>query len=353
MRASRAAGNQHDGPGPIWEAAVIEMRIKLSVEGIGANAVARIWSQVKQWKRNLSEWDMAAIGFIGLGNMGAHMARNLIKAGHALKVFDLNEEAVRYVAQSGAKPAESAADAAADVEFIVTMLPVGANVRSVFVDAGVIAAAAPGTLMIDSSTIDIETARAMHEAAKEAGFQFLDAPVSGGVTGAEAGTLTFMCGGDAATFAKARPILEGMGKNIVLCGGAGQGQATKICNNMCAGINALAVSEAFVMGEALGVDRKILYDVLSTSTANSFILEKSNPMPGVLPNSAASNGFKPGFAAKLMLKDLRLSQMAAQTAGTSTPLGAAATAAFSMLISQGDGDLDMSAIIKLIKPDVS
>lgn len=295
---------------------------------------------------------MATIGFIGLGNMGAHMARNLIKAGHELKVFDLNEEAVQYVAQAGAKAAATARDAATDVAFVVTMLPVGANVRDVFLEGGVIEAAAPGTVMIDSSTIDVETARAMHEAAAAAGFGFLDAPVSGGVMGAEAGTLTFMCGGESAAFAKARPILEGMGKNIVLCGGAGQGQVTKICNNMVAGIANLAAAEAFVMGEALGVDRKVLYDVLSTSTANSFILEKANPMPGVLPNSASSNGFKPGFAAKLMLKDLRLSQQASQMAGTATPLGAAATAAYGMLISQGDGDLDMSAIIKLIKPDI-
>ena len=296
---------------------------------------------------------MATIGFIGLGNMGAHMARNLIKGGHTLKVFDLDEDAVRYVAQSGAKPADSARDAASEVEYVVTMLPVGANVRTVFIDEGVIAAAAPGTVLIDSSTIDVETARAMHEAAKESGFGFLDAPVSGGVMGAEAGTLTFMCGGEDDTFSKARPILEGMGKNIVLCGGAGQGQVTKICNNMIAGINNLAVAEAFVMGEALGVSRKTLYDVLSTATANSFILEKANPMPEVLPNSASSNGFKPGFAAKLMLKDLRLSQSAAAMAGTATPLGAAATAAYAMLISQGDGDLDMSAVIKLIKHDIA
>lgn len=296
---------------------------------------------------------MATIGFIGLGNMGAHMARNLIKAGHDLKVFDLNAEAVQYVAQSGAKSADSARDAATDVEYVVTMLPVGANVRDVFVGGGVLDAAESGTVMIDSSTIDVETARAMHEAATEAGYLFLDAPVSGGVMGAEAGTLTFMCGGDSATFAKARPILEAMGKNIVLCGGGGQGQVTKICNNMVAAICGLATAEAFVMGEALGVDRKTLYDVLSTSTANNFILQNVNPMPGVLPNVPSSNGFKPGFAAKLMLKDLRLSQQAAQMAGTATPLGAAATAAFSMLISQGDGDLDMAAIIKLIKPDVS
>jgi 3-hydroxyisobutyrate dehydrogenase len=296
---------------------------------------------------------MATIGFIGLGNMGQHMARNLIKAGHKLKVFDLIEDAVRYVAQSGAKPAASAKEAASGVEFVVTMLPVGGNVRSVFVDGGVIAAASPGTILIDSSTIDVETARAMHEAAGKAGFKFLDAPVSGGTMGAEAATLTFMCGGDKDTFAKVRPILEGMGKNIVHCGGAGQGQVTKICNNMVAAVNMMAVAEAFVMGEKLGVDRKTLFDVLSTSTASSVILTRNCPAPGVLPAAASSNGFKPGFAAKLMLKDLRLSQAAAQMAGTSTPLGAAATAAYAMLIENGHGDLDSSSIIKLLKPDVT
>jgi 3-hydroxyisobutyrate dehydrogenase len=191
---------------------------------------------------------MADIGFIGLGNMGSHMARNLIKAGHSLKVFDLNDDAMNYVAQSGAKRAASAREAASDVQFLITMLPVGANVRSVLVDDGVIAAVAPETLLIDCSTIDVETARAMHQAAEEAGYQFLDAPVSGGVGGAEAATLTFMCGGSGAAFTKARPILEGMGRNIVHCGAAGQGQVAKICNNMVAGITALAVSEAFVIG---------------------------------------------------------------------------------------------------------
>jgi 3-hydroxyisobutyrate dehydrogenase len=180
----------------------------------------------------------------------------------------------------------------------------------------------------------------------------LDAPVSGGVVGADAGTLTFMCGGDKAVFLKARPLLEGMGKNIVHCGGPGFGQVTKICNNMVAGVTALAVAEAFVMGEKLGVDRKTLYDVLSTSTASSVILTRMCPMPGAVPGSASSNGFKPGFAAKLMLKDLRLSQAAAQMAGTATPLGAAATAAYAMHISNGHGDLDMSSIVKLIDPDV-
>jgi 3-hydroxyisobutyrate dehydrogenase len=296
---------------------------------------------------------MSTIGFIGLGNMGTHMARNLIKAGHKLKVFDLNEEAVRYVAQSGATAAASAKEAASGVEFVVTMLPVGANVRSVFVDGGVIGAAAPGTILIDTSTIDVETARGMHEAAAKAGYKFIDAPVSGGTVGADAATLTFMCGGDKAVFDKVKPVLQGMGKNIVHCGGPGQGQVTKICNNMVAGVTMLAVSEALVMGEKLGVDRKTLYDVLTTSTAGSVILQRSCPLPNVVPAAPSSNGFKPGFMAKLMLKDMRLSQAAAQMAGTSTPLGAVATAAYEMHIANGHGDLDSSSIIKLIKPDVS
>jgi len=224
---------------------------------------------------------MTPIGFIGLGNMGAHMARNLIRAGHDLQVYDLNDETVRYVAQAGAKAAEGAADAATEVEFVVTMLPVGANVRSVLQGAGVIDAVAPGTVLIDASTIDVDTARAMHEAVVDAGYEFLDAPVSGGVGGAEAGTLTFMCGGDPKVFAKCRPILEGMGKNIVMCGGPGQGQVTKICNNMIAGITALACSEAFVLGETLGVDRKTLYDVISTSSGNSAVLNMMCPVSGV------------------------------------------------------------------------
>ena len=194
--------------------------------------------------------------------------------------------------------------------------------------------------------------RAVHAAAKAAGFDMLDAPVSGGVTGADAGTLTFMCGGDAAVFAKARPVLEGMGKNIVHCGEAGLGQATKICNNMLAGINALAVAEAFVMGERLGVDRKTLYDVITTSSGNSTVATHSCPMPGVVPTAACNNDFKPGFAAKLMLKDLRLA-ISVPSDGNFNPPGAAATAAFAMYIDQGGGDLDVSSIIKLLEPNIS
>ena len=295
---------------------------------------------------------MARVGFIGVGNMGSLMARNLIRAGHSLKVYDLSEDAVNFVIQSGAKAASSVKDAAGGVDFVITMLPVGADVRKVFLGDGIIAAADRGTVLIDCSTIDVDTARAVHATAAEHGYSMLDAPVSGGVVGADAGTLTFMCGGDRTVFQKALPLLQGMGKNIVHCGGAGFGQVTKICNNMVAGTIALAVSEAFVMGEKLGVDRQTLYDVLSTSSASSFILSKMCPMPGPVPGSASSNGFKPGFAAKLMLKDLRLSQAAAQMAGTATPLGAAATAAFAMHVANGFGDLDMSSIVKLINPEI-
>jgi len=230
------------------------------------------------------------------------------------------------------------------------MLPVGANVKEVYMNDGVISAADSGTVMIDTSTIDIETAQATYMAAKVAGFDMIDAPVSGGVTGADAATLTFMCGGDKKSFDKAKPILASMGKNIVHCGNAGLGQVTKICNNMLAGINALAAAEAMVMGERLGVSRETLYNVISTSTGRSYIFETSNPMSGVSATSPANNDFKPGFMAKLMLKDLRLSQAAAQSASTSTPLGAVATAAFQQLIENGFGDADTSSIIKVIDP---
>ena len=293
---------------------------------------------------------MSHIGFIGLGNMGGPMVRNLIRAGHSLKVFDLSEESINFVVQLGAVATKSVKEAAIGVDFVLTMLPVGTNVKEVFMNDGVIAAADAGTIMIDSSTIDVETAQATYLAAKAAGFDMIDAPVSGGVLGADAGTLTFMCGGDKKTFEKAKPILQDMGKNIIHCGKAGLGQATKICNNMLAGINALAAAEAMVMGERLGVAPETLYNVISTSTGRSYIFENSNPVPGVSASSPANNNFKPGFMAKLMLKDLRLSQAAAQSASTSTPLGAVATASFQQLIENGYGDYDTSSIIKVIDP---
>jgi len=295
---------------------------------------------------------MARIGFIGVGHMGGPMARNLIKAGHSLKAYDLSDEALNFIVQSGAQRAASVKDAASGVEFVITMLPVGDNVRSVFLNDGVLAAADKSAVLIDSSTIDMESARAVHAAAAEKGYAMLDAPVSGGVVGAEAATLTIMCGGDKAIFQKAVPVLQAMGKNIVYCGGPGFGQATKICNNMVAGVISLATAEAFVLGEKLGVDRQTLFDVLSTSSAGSFILSRNCTVAGPVATSASSNGYKPGFMAKLMLKDLRLSQAAAQMAGTPTPLGAAATAAYAMHIARGNGDLDSSSIIQLLRPDV-
>ena len=234
-------------------------------------------------------------------------------------MYDLSEDAINFAVQAGAVATKSVKEASSEVDFVVTMVPVGSNVREIFLEDGILAAAAPGTVMIDSSTID-------------------------------AGTLTFMCGGDKDSFEKAKPILQGMGKNIVHCGSGGLGQATKICNNMLAGINALAAAEAMTMGERLGVPPDTLYKVISTSTGRSYIFETSNPMPDVCSTSPANNKFKPGFMAKLMLKDLRLSQAAAQDAKTSTPLGAAATAAFQQLIDSGFGDLDTSSIIKVMKP---
>ena len=295
---------------------------------------------------------MARIGFVGLGNMGGHMARNLVKAGHEVKGFDLSEEALNFAVQTGVTAAGSVKDAAGDVDIVVSMLPVGTNVRAVMLEDGVLAAASPGTLLIDSSTIDVESAQLVHEAATAAGFEMLDAPVSGGTVGADMATLTFMCGGEVSAFARAKPILEDMGKNVVHCGAAGMGQVTKICNNMIAGVTTLAVSEAMVMGEKLGVDRQTLYDVISTSTGASYILNNCCSMPGPVPTCPASNDFKPGFAAKLMLKDLRLSQAAAQTASSATPLGAVATAIYAAHISNGHGELDSSSIIRFIDPDI-
>jgi 3-hydroxyisobutyrate dehydrogenase len=292
---------------------------------------------------------MADIGFIGLGNMGGPMVRNLMGAGHSVKAYDLSSEAVNFAVQSGAKAADTAADAATDVDFVVTMLPVGANVRDVYLYGGVIEAAGPNTILIDSSTIDVETSQAVHETAGLANIAMIDAPVSGGTMGADAGTLTFMCGGDLKTFQAARDVLAGMGKNIVYCGGPGMGQATKICNNMVAGVSLLAVAEAFVMGEKLGLDRQTLFDVMTTSSADCWALRNVCPLPGPVPTAPSANEFKPGFAVALMLKDLRLAQSAAQMADTSTPVGAAAAAVYALHANNGNAHLDMSSVIKLIQ----
>ena len=292
---------------------------------------------------------MAKVGFIGVGNMGGPMARNLLQAGHSVKVHDLSSDAVNFLVQSGAEDAGSIQGAASGVEYLVAMLPTGAETRDVFLGADAIGAANSSTLLIDSSTIDVATAQEVHRAAAAAGREMLDAPVSGGTVGAEAGTLTFMCGGEPAVFEKAKAVLGPMGKNLVHCGGPGMGQAAKICNNMVAGIAILALSETFTMGEKLGLDRNTLFNVLSTSSADCWALHHMCPVPGPAPSAPSNRDYQPGFAAALMLKDLRLAQAASLLAGTPTPLGATAAATYALHVANGGGHLDCSSIIKLIQ----
>jgi len=293
---------------------------------------------------------MARIGFIGLGNMGGPMARNLLKAGHHVKAFDLQPALTAKAVEAGAVAASSPAEAAREVEAVVTMLPAGQHVRTVYLGEGrVLESAAPGTLLIDSSTIDVETARAVGAAAAAAGRPMVDAPVSGGTAGAEAATLTFMVGGPEAAFAAARPILEAMGKTIVHAGGPGNGQAAKICNNMILGISMIAVGEAFILAEKLGLDHQKLFDISSKSSGQCWSLTSYCPVPGPVPSSPANRDYHPGFTAEMMLKDLRLSQEAAAKAGAVTPLGEAATALYRRYAEAGDGGSDFSGIIRMLR----
>ena len=296
---------------------------------------------------------MATIGFIGLGNMGGPMARNLVKAGHQLKAFDLSEKAVAGLVEAGAMRAATARDAARGVEFVVTMLPAGDHVRSVYLgEDGLITAADKGTLFIDSSTIDVPSARETIAAAEAAGMDMVDAPVSGGVGGAEAGTLTFMVGGTPGAFARARPLLEKMGKNIFHAGAAGNGQVAKVCNNMILGISMIGVSEAFVLGEKLGLDAQTLFDISSTASGQCWSLTSYCPVPGPVPTSPANRGYAPGFTAAMMLKDLRLAQDASRTARTPTPLGAQAAQLYALMEAAGEENLDFSGVIKLIRGEI-
>ncbi|WP_109110884.1 3-hydroxyisobutyrate dehydrogenase, partial [Azospirillum sp. TSO35-2] len=278
---------------------------------------------------------MAVIGFIGLGNMGGPMAANLVKAGHQVHGFDLVPAAIDAATAAGVTIAPSPAAVAAAAEVVITMLPGGKHVLGVYGD--IVPAVKPGALLIDCSTIDVESARKAHALAAERGAASLDAPVSGGVGGASAGTLTFMAGGEAEAFERARPILEAMGKKIVHCGGAGAGQAAKICNNMILGISMIGVCEAFVLAEKLGLSHQALYDVSSTSSGQCWSLTSYCPVPGPVPASPANRDYQPGFAAALMLKDLKLAQEAAQGAGAPTPLGAAAAQLYAMMNAQGQG----------------
>jgi 3-hydroxyisobutyrate dehydrogenase len=293
---------------------------------------------------------MATIGFIGLGNMGGPMAANLVKAGHTVRGFDLVPRAQEASRAAGVRLAANAAAAAEGAEMVVTMLPAGPHVRDIYDDpAGPLSVAAKGTLFVDCSTIDVETARAAHAAAAAAGMASLDAPVSGGVGGASAGTLTFMVGGEDTAFARAQPVLLAMGRKIVHCGGATAGQAAKICNNMILGISMIAVSEAFVLAEKLGLSHRALFDVASTSSGQCWALTNYYPVPGPVPSSPANNGFKPGFAAALMVKDLALAQEAARSVGAETELGRRAAAIYTRYAQEGQAGMDFSGIVNAIR----
>ena len=290
---------------------------------------------------------MAKIAFLGLGNMGGPMAANLVKASHAVAGFDLVDAQRQAAADSGVAIAESARDAVAGTDVIVTMLPAGRHVLASWADF--LPAAPKGALVIDSSTIDVESAKRAHEAGAAAGVLTLDAPVSGGVGGATAGTLTFMCGGSPEAFDRAKPILEAMGKRIVHCGGAGAGQAAKICNNMILGATMIATCEAFALAEKLGLSAQALFDVASTSSGQSWSLTSYCPVPGPVPASPANRDYKPGFAASLMLKDLRLAQEAAASVGAATPLGAEAAQIYALFVAGGHGGDDFSGVINLLR----
>ena len=292
---------------------------------------------------------MAEIGFIGLGNMGRPMVRNLIAAGHRVKVYDIAADSVAAAVADGAEGAKSIADAVKGADTVISMLPAGRHVREVYLgDAAVIGAAAPGALLIDCSTIDVDTAREVHAAAEAAGHPMIDAPVSGGVGGAEAASLTFMVGGPDAAFERANPFLESMGRTIVHAGPPGNGQAAKMCNNMVLGISMIAVSEAFALAAKLGLDADKLFDISSKSSGQCWSLTSYCPVPGPVPTSPANRDYQAGFTADMMLKDLRLSQEASSNSGAATPLGAEAAALYTLFCNAGNGGLDFSGIIKMI-----
>ncbi|WP_289033522.1 3-hydroxyisobutyrate dehydrogenase [uncultured Roseibium sp.] len=290
------------------------------------------------------------IGFIGLGNMGGPMAANLVKAGHKVSGFDLSEAALAALEAAGGSRAESVADLAEGADVIVTMLPAGAHVRKIYQgEGGILDNARPGTLLIDSSTIDVDSARVVAAAAAGKDMPMVDAPVSGGVGGATAGTLTFMVGGPENAFVAAKPFLDIMGKTIVHAGDAGTGQAAKICNNMILGISMIGVSEAFVLAERLGLDPQKLFDISSTASGQCWALTSYCPVPGPLPSSPANRDYQPGFAAEMMLKDLKLAQDAAHSSGAATPLGAQAAALYSLFCNSGGEGVDFSGIVKYLR----
>jgi 3-hydroxyisobutyrate dehydrogenase len=293
---------------------------------------------------------MARIGFIGLGNMGLPMALNLVKAGHSVAGYDVSPSQSQKLVAGAGSAAASIAAAASRADIVITMLPAGRQVREVYLGAaGVLESAAANTLLVDSSTIDVETARAVAAAATDKGLPMLDAPVSGGVGGAQAATLTFMVGGADADFARAKPVLETMGRTIVHAGGPGNGQAAKICNNMILGTSMIAVSEAFLLAEKLGLDHQKLFDISSRSSGQCWSLTSYCPVPGPVPTSPANHNYQAGFTAAMMLKDLKLAQDAARAAGATTPLGAGAAALYERCVGSDFGGCDFSAIIRFLR----
>jgi 3-hydroxyisobutyrate dehydrogenase len=293
---------------------------------------------------------MARIGFIGLGNMGGGMAANLAKAGHDVRAFDLSQEALERARKAGCLPVETARAAAEDAEAVVTMLPAGHHVAQVY-EEGVFGVAAPGAVLIDSSTIDVATARRLSEAATAKGLLAVDAPVSGGIAGAAAGTLTFMVGGSAEAFAAAQPLLEAMGKAVIHAGGPGAGQAAKACNNMLLGATMIATCEAFVLAERLGLDPQTFYDISSASSGQSWSMTTYCPVPGVGPDTPADHDYQGGFAAALMLKDLRLALDAASGANVDTPMGVRAAELYGSFVAEGGASTDFSGIIRMLAKD--
>ena len=292
---------------------------------------------------------MATIAFIGLGHMGLPMACNLISAGHVVHGHDVSSAATSRFVAAGGNAAASVAKATSAADIVVSMLPEGRHVRGVYMDqGGVFATASPSALLIDCSTIDVETARMIAAAAAARGFAMLDAPVSGGVAGATAGTLTFMVGGSEEAFRRAEPFLASMGKAVVHAGGPGNGQAAKICNNMMLGIQMISVCEGMALAQRLGLSPQRLFEISKVSSGQCWSLTSYCPVPGPVPGSPANRDYEPGFAAAMMVKDLRLAQAAAQAVRASTPLGAEAYQLYNLFAGSGNEGLDFSAIIKMI-----
>jgi len=291
---------------------------------------------------------MTTIAFIGLGHMGLPMARNLLKAGFNLQVFDLVQRTMDGLAAEGATPAASAAEAVAGAQVVVSMLPASRHVEGLYLgESGLMSQITPGSLVLECSTIAPESARKVHAAASARSISMLDAPVSGGTAGAAAGTLTFMVGGDAAVLERARPVLAAMGKNLFHAGPDGAGQVAKVCNNQLLAVQMIGTAEALALGVANGLDAATLAEIMRQSSGGNWVLEKYNPWPGVMENAPASKGYSGGFMSQLMAKDLGLAQEAAQLTASSTPMGALALQLYRLLLKQGHGELDFSAVQKL------